>query len=51
MMVSVEVATLAVCRLPRRELIDSGAERTEQRPVEWQGVTGFLLEGGGKKHT
>lgn len=48
MMVSVEVAALAVCRLPRRELVDSGAEWTEQKPVEWRGVTGFLLEEGGR---
>lgn len=43
MMVSVEVVTLAVCRLPRCELNDLGEKRsrevggrlrTEQKPVE-----------------
>lgn len=41
MMVSVEVVTLAVCRLPQWELVESGKDWTEQKPFE--GLTLLLL--------
>lgn len=58
MMVSVEVVTLAVCCLPRWELVESGEERKETRnttkPFECEGVDFVVTVGDtrwrGKKH-